>query len=167
VGLIVAGLIIHLVPMLIDRGMPPARAAGMAASIGLAVIASRVVVGWMFDRFHAPYVAAVFLAMPIGSCLLLGLGGPVLPAALMLGLAAGAEVDMLAFFTSRYAAMRNYGATYGVILGVFCLGAALGPMLVGASVDATGGYRAALIASALGLLMVVALVSRLGPYREG
>jgi ABC-type dipeptide/oligopeptide/nickel transport system permease component len=72
-----------------------------------------------------PFVAAIFLAMPVGSCILLGLGGPVLPAALMLGLAAGAEVDMLAFFTSRYAAMKNYGATYGVILGTFSLGAAL------------------------------------------
>lgn len=165
VGVIVAGLIIHLVPLLVDRGMDAALAAKMAASIGLAVIAARVIVGWLFDRFHAPFVAAVFLAMPVGSCLLLGLGGPVLPAALMLGLAAGAEVDMLAFFTSRYAAMKNYGATYGVILGTFSLGAALGPMMVGASVDATGGYGAALAASALGLGLVVVLIACLGPYR--
>ncbi|NKI98266.1 MFS transporter [Novosphingobium sp. SG707] len=165
VGVIVAGLIIHLVPMLVDRGMDAALAAKMAASIGLAVIAARVIVGWLFDRFHAPYVAAVFLAMPVGSCVLLGLGGPVLPAALMLGLAAGAEVDMLAFFTSRYAAMKNYGATYGVILGTFSLGAALGPMMVGASVDATGGYGAALAGSGLGLGLVVVLIACLGPYR--
>ncbi|NOW45886.1 MFS family permease [Novosphingobium sp. SG751A] len=165
VGVIVAGLIIHLVPMLVDRGMDAGLAAKMAASIGLAVIAARVIVGWLFDRFHAPYVAAVFLAMPVGSCLLLGLGGPVLPAALMLGLAAGAEVDMLAFFTSRYAAMKNYGATYGVILGTFSLGAALGPMMVGYSVDATGGYGAALAGSGLGLGLVVVLIACLGPYR--
>lgn len=165
VGVIVAGLIIHLVPLLVDRGMDAALAAKMAASIGLAVIAARVIVGWLFDRFHAPFVAAIFLAMPVGSCVLLGLGGPVLPAALMLGLAAGAEVDMLAFFTSRYAAMKNYGATYGVILGTFSLGAALGPMLVGFSVDRTGGYGLALGASAAGLALVVALIALLGPYR--
>lgn len=165
VGVIVAGLIIHLVPLLVDRGMDAALAAKMAASIGLAVIAARVIVGWLFDRFHAPFVAALFLAMPVGSCLLLGLGGPVLPAALMLGLAAGAEVDMLAFFTSRYAAMKNYGATYGVILGTFSLGAALGPMLVGFSVDVTGGYGAALAGSAAGLGLVVVLIALLGPYR--
>jgi uncharacterized protein YqgC (DUF456 family) len=70
----------------------------------------------------------------------------------------------LAFFTSRYAALRNYGATYGVILGVFCLGAALGPMLVGASVDWTGGYGAALAGSGVGLGLVVALIAALGPY---
>ena len=165
-GVIVAGLIIHLVPMLVDRGMQPAAAANVAASVGLAVIASRVVVGWMFDRFHAPYVAAVFLAMPIGSCLLLGLGGPVVPAAVMLGLAAGAEVDMLAFFTSRYAAMKNYGATYGIILGAFCLGAAFGPLAVGQTVDASGNYNLALILSAVGLVAVVGMVLALGPYRQ-
>jgi predicted MFS family arabinose efflux permease len=165
-GVIVAGLIIHLVPMLVDRGMQPAAAANVAASVGLAVIASRVVVGWMFDRFHAPFVAAVFLAMPIGSCLLLGLGGPVVPAAVMLGLAAGAEVDMLAFFTSRYAAMKNYGATYGIILGAFCLGAAFGPLAVGQTVDASGNYNLALTLSALGLVAVVGMVLALGPYRQ-
>ena len=44
-------------------------------------------------------------------------------------------------------------------------GAALGPMLVGASVDATGGYGAALAASAAGLGLVVVLIALLGPYR--
>ncbi len=167
VGVVVAGLIVHLVPMLVDRGMAPVSAASMAASIGVAVIMARVVVGWLFDRFHAPYVSAAFMALPSLACVLLLTGGPVLPAALMLGLAAGAEVDMLAFFTSRYAAMRNYGATYGVILGVFCLGAALGPSLFGVSVDTTGGYRAALIGSAVALVLVVVLIVRLGPYRTG
>lgn len=97
VGVVVAGLIVHLVPMLVDRGMAPVSAASMAASIGVAVIMARVVVGWLFDRFHAPYVSAAFMALPSLACVLLLTGGPVLPAALMLGLAAGAEVDMLAF----------------------------------------------------------------------
>ncbi|NBC37093.1 MFS transporter [Novosphingobium sp. FSY-8] len=165
-GLIVAGLIIHLVPMLVDRGMAPVQAASMAASLGVAVIVARVAVGWLFDRFHAPYVAALFLSLPVLSCVLLWAHGPVLPAALMLGLAAGAEVDMLAFFTGRYARIENYGATYGWILGVFAAGAALGPLLVGYTVDATGNYDLALIASAVGLLAVVAVVACLGPYHR-
>jgi MFS family permease len=165
-GLVVAGLIVHLVPMLIDRGVAPVAAARLAAGIGLAVLVSRAVVGWLFDRFHAPFVAALFLAMPIGSCALLGLGGPVLPAALLIGLAAGAEVDMLAFFTSRYVAPRNFGASYGTILGTFCLGAGLGPLLIGFSVDWTGSYRAALIASTIALAVIVALVAGLGRYRS-
>ncbi|MBY9066999.1 MFS transporter [Hyphomonas sp. WL0036] len=164
-GLLVAGLIVHLVPMLVDGGMDRAAAAQVAASIGLAVLFARIVVGYLFDRFHAPFVAAIFLLSPVVSCLVLWLDGPVLIAAIGLGLAAGAEVDMLAYFTGRYAKIGNYGATYGGILGLFCLGAAIGPMLFGWSVDTTGSYDLILIISAALLAFVVALIATLGPYR--
>lgn len=166
-GLIVAGLIVHLVPMLVDRGMAAADAAQVAAGVGVAVVVARLVVGYLFDRFHAPYVAALFLLSPVVAALLLYSGGPVFIAALMLGLAAGAEVDMLAYFTGRYAALANYGATYGGVLGVFCLGAGLGPMLFGKAFDALGGYDAALLGSAVVLALVVVLIATLGRYREG
>ncbi|MET0241259.1 MAG: MFS transporter [Sphingobium sp.] len=165
-GLIVAGLIIHLVPMLMDRGVDAASAAKVAATIGIAVLFARVVVGYLFDRFHAPYVASIFLLSPVVSCLLLWRGGPVIPAAMCLGLAAGAEVDMLAYFTSRYARLRNYSATYGVVLGIFSLGAGCGPMLFGWSVDISGNYDVVLIASTLLLLGVVILIATLGRYRH-
>lgn len=166
-GVIVAGLIVHLVPMLVDRGMAAADAAQVAAGVGLAVVVARLVVGYLFDRFHAPYVAALFLLSPVVAALLLYGGGPVLIAALMLGLAAGTEVDMLAYFTGRYAALENYGATYGGVLGIFCLGAGLGPMLFGKAYDALGGYDAALLGSAGVLAVVVALIATLGDYRRG
>lgn len=165
-GLIVAGLIIHLVPMLIDRGVDARAAAQMAAAVGLAVLVARVVVGYLFDRFHAPYVASLFLLSPVITCLLLWLGGPVALSALLLGLAAGAEVDMLAYFTSRYARLENYGATYGVILGIFSFGAGCGPLLFGWSVDVTGNYDLVLSVSAGFLLLVVGLIATLGPYRS-
>ncbi|WP_159982936.1 MULTISPECIES: MFS transporter [unclassified Novosphingobium] len=165
-GVIVAALIVHLVPMLVDRGITPARAAGVAAFIGAAVVVSRAVVGWLFDRFHAPRVACLFLTSPVIACAVLYFHGPAIPAALLLGLAAGAEVDMLAYFTSRYAALENYGATYGLILGLFSLGAAFGPPLFGWSVDITGNADLALACSGAALVGVLALIATLGPYRR-
>jgi len=165
-GVIVAALIVHLVPMLVDRGISPARAAGVAAFIGAAVVVSRAVVGWLFDRFHAPRVACLFLTSPVLACAVLYFHGPAIPAALLLGLAAGAEVDMLAYFTSRYAALENYGATYGLILGLFSLGAAFGPPLFGWSVDVTGNADLALACSGAALVGVLALIATLGPYRR-
>ena len=164
-GVIVAALIVHLVPMLVDRGIPAARAARMAALVGVAVIVSRLVVGWLFDRFHAPAVACLFLTSPVIACVILYLHGPAVPAALMLGLAAGAEVDMLAYFTSRYAALGNYGATYGAVLGLFSLGAAFGPPLFGWAVDIAGNADLALACSGAALVGVLALIATLGPYR--
>lgn len=163
-GALVAGMIVHLVPLLIDAGTAPTQAARYAAAIGFAVLGARILVGYLFDRFHAPYVASVFLLSPIAAALLLWLNGPVILAALLLGVAAGAEVDMLAYFTSRYARMSNYGATYGVILGLFSFGAGCGPLLFGWSVDLTGNYDTALIASATLLILVVGLIAQLGPY---
>jgi MFS family permease len=164
-GVIVAALIVHLVPMLIDRGTSPAQAARMAALVGMAVLVSRLVVGWLFDRFHAPRVACLFLTSPIIACVILWMEGPAVPAALMLGLAAGAEVDMLAYFTSRYAALENYGATYGLVLGLFSLGAAFGPPLFGAAIDSTGSADLGLVVCGLGLIGVQALIASLGRYR--
>jgi cyanate permease len=164
-GVIVAALIVHLVPMLIDRGVAPAQAARMAALVGMAVLVARLMVGWLFDRFHAPRVACLFLTSPIIACAILWMQGPTIPAALMLGLAAGAEVDMLAYFTSRYAALENYGATYGLVLGLFSLGAAFGPPLFGAAIDATGNADLGLGISGFGLVGVLALIGSLGRYR--
>lgn len=165
-GVIVAALIVHLVPMLIDRGVAPARAARMAALVGVAVLVARLMVGWLFDRFHAPHVAFLFLTSPVIACAILWLDGPAIPAALMLGLAAGAEVDMLAYFTSRYAALENYGATYGLVLGLFSLGAAFGPPLFGWTVDVTGNSDQGLVICGFGLVAVLALIASLGRYRE-
>lgn len=165
-GVIVAALIVHLVPIMIDRGVAPAQAARIAALVGVAVLVARLVVGWLFDRFHAPRVACLFLTSPIIACVILWMQGPAILAALMLGLAAGAEVDMLAYFTSRYAALENYGATYGLVLGLFSLGAAFGPPLFGAAVDATGNADLGLVICGFGLVGVLALIASLGRYRE-
>ncbi|WP_230293583.1 MFS transporter [Croceicoccus sp. Ery5] len=164
-GAIVAGLIVHLVPMLIDGGMDMALAAGIAAQLGVAVLATRIIAGVLFDRFHAPFVAAILLLSPVIASAILLYGGPVFLAALMLGVAAGAEVDMLAYLTGRYVRMDNLGASYGLVLGFFCLGAAFGPLLFGWSVDLTGDYDFILALSAVMLLAVVAAIATLGKYR--
>ncbi len=131
--------------------------------------------GW---RSAVLVMAAVTLAVGLPASLMIGTSDrPVAGAkqqgrfeanrqTLMLGLAAGAEVDMLAYFTGRYAAIANYGATYGGVLGVFCLGAGLGPLLFGKAYDALGGYDAALLSSAGVLAVVVVLIATLGAYRE-
>lgn len=165
-GAIVAALIVHLVPMLIDRGVAPVEAARMAALVGMAVLVARLVVGWLFDRFHAPHVACLFLTSPAIACAILWLHGPAIPAALMLGLAAGAEVDMLAYFTSRYALLENYGATYGLVLGLFSLGAAFGPPLFGGLIDATGDADPGLLICGIGLVAILGLIASLGRYAE-
>jgi len=161
-GLGVTGLIVHLVPMLIERGFPESSAVNAAAELGLAVIVGRVLLGFLVDRFRPPLVAFAFLMLPVGSCLILLTGLPPLAAVLLLGLAAGAEIDLLAYFVSRYFTIDHYGATYGWALSIFSLGAGVGPVLVALAYDLTHAYRVVLIVSACVITIAASCIGFLG-----
>jgi len=83
------------------------------------------------DRFYAPYVAVFFFSSVAAGIALLwtGLGGAaVSAAALLVGL--GAEVDIIAYLTSRYFGLHSFGEIYGYLFAVFALAGALGPVLM-------------------------------------
>lgn len=108
-----------------------AEAVRLATLTGLAVLAGRVIGGYLIDRFWAPGVAFVFLASPAIALWMLGQPGidanTATFAILLIGFGAGVEYDFMAFMISRYFGMRSYSAIYGAIYGFFALGAGLGP----------------------------------------
>ena len=166
-ALAIGGLIVHFVPMLLDGGMSAATAGRTAGLIGIAVIFGRIGAGALIDRIHAPFVAAAMLAAAaLGCALLAASGGTQLAgvAAVLVGLAMGAEVDLIGFLVARYLGLSAYGSAYGILYGAFVAGAAIGPFLVGLSFDVTGSYQMALICAALLLSGAAILLSRLGPY---
>ena len=162
----IGGLIVHMPPILRGAGLSAQQAGAVAGLLGLTVIGGRLAVGFLVDRFHAPLVAFVFLCCPIASCLLLADPASVTAVAplaiLLLGLAAGAEVDLVAYLTSRYFGMRAYGEIYGYHLAFFAAGAGLGPFTLGTLYDATGGYATALYLCAGLFLIGATLIGLLG-----
>lgn len=164
-GLGITGLIVHLVPILIDHGYSERAAAGSAALLGLAVMAGRLLVGALVDRLPPTRVAFTFLILPVVACILLLLHGPALLAVLLLGLAAGAEIDLLAYFASQYFPVTRYGATYGWALAIFSLGAGFGPVLAGAIFDSTHGYGTVLLLSAALITIAASMIGMLGQPR--
>jgi predicted MFS family arabinose efflux permease len=162
-----AGAIVHLVPLLTDRGMPAPAAAARAGLLGVAVVAGRLLAGYLSDRFHAPFVAAALLILPalgmVGLALTPGVS-LALPAIILIGLAGGAEVDLLAFLTSRYFGQAHYGSIYGVNLTVFAVAAASGPVAAGAAFDRMGSYSPALFVGAAMCVIGSGLLLLLGPY---
>ncbi len=152
------GLLPHFVPMLLDAGLEPAAAGRIAGEIGLAVIVSRVVVGLLLDRVFAPRVAIAMCLVGATGGLAMFLGGaPYAPVtAIALGLALGAELDLMGYLVSRYFGMAAFGRLYGWQYGAFIFASGMGPLWVGAVRDATGNYSAALIASSVGLLLTCA-----------
>ena len=148
-----SGTIIHLVPLLTDRGLAPVEAAGLAGVMGISVFVSRVVIGGLLDRFSPPLVAGLTLLAPVVSMVILALCGDdrlaIVVAVMLLGLAAGAEIDFLSFFAARHFGMASYGRIYGWLFAMFSLGNGIGAPLIGAIFDATGGYDQAIWGAAV------------------
>jgi MFS family permease len=168
IAISVHGCVIHLVPMLTDRGITPEKAALASSIVGVAVLFARVGSGYLMDRLYAPYVAAFFFgSVAIGIALLwTGLGGAsVYAAALLVGLGLGAEVDVIAYLTSRYFGLHSFGEIYGYLFAVFALAGALGPVLMATGFDRTGSYRTPLMSFFFATVTGVLLMTRLGPYR--
>lgn len=170
-SLCVGGSIVHLIPLLTDNGMTPVRAASVASLLGVATIIGRLGVGYLLDIFPARYVSSAFLLVPVIGCLILATGQTStalsIAAAITFGLAAGAEVDLIAYLIGRYFGLKAYGRIYGWVLVAFGLGAAFGPPISGYVFDAAGNYRPALYTGAVLYIIAAGLLLRLGPVRYG
>jgi MFS family permease len=159
---------IHLPAILTDQGATAQSAAFASSLFGVGLFIGRVGCGYLLDKFFAPRVAAVlFAAVAIGIALL-GLGHAiwsVCTAAVLVGLGIGAEVDIVAYLTSRYFGLRFYGAIFGWIWAVFGVSGGLGAYLMGLGFDKTGSYRTPLIGFFCAAVLAVLLIVTLGPYR--
>jgi MFS family permease len=162
ISIVVGGLIVNLPAMLADRGINPAQGARALGFLGLAIIVGRLTIGSLVDRFPARVIAPVYILLPAASCILLADGSAAIPAILMIGLSAGAEVDLLAYLVSRYFGIRHYAKIYGWGLSAFSAGAGTGPILGGWVHDVTGSYVVALYAFAAIVVVAAALIAGLG-----
>lgn len=170
VALAASGVVAHIVPLMTDRGVPAASAAAAISAAGLALIVGRLAAGWLLDRLHAPHVAMVFFSLPLlGIALLLGTADARfgVPAAILVGLGLGAEVDLIAFLQSRYLGLKAFGEIYGYLFAIFMLGSGLGPFLMGQSFKLLHSYDPALMVMAGGLVLACVLMARLGAYAYG
>ena len=162
------GSLVHVVPMLTDRGMSLADAVAIISSSGIALIVGRLLAGWIIDRVFAPYVAVFFLVCPMVGLLILALQ-PVevspLVGVLLLGLGIGGETDLLSYMVSRYFGLAKFGTIYGWIFTAALAGNAVGSSILGWAFQLTHSYSATLIAYSLLLAVATALTLVLGPYR--
>jgi MFS family permease len=164
----ITGVLNNFVPILMEKGYDAVRAAEIAGTFGLAVIVGRIGIGALIDRYWAPMVGfCFFIPSAIGMALL---AGPPPGTALTIlfvalaGLAAGAEVDLMAYLVSRYFGLRDFGKIYA---GIY-IGFALGPgVLVPAFAwlrDATGDYSVGLLGVAVAMVLSALVLLTMGRY---
>ncbi len=165
---VVAGLLSNFERIMTEKGFERSSIASIAAVMGLTVIAGRLLVGALVDRFWAPGVAACFFVLPTIALLMLVnvevTFGIAMFVAIMIGLAAGAELDLLAYLTSKYFGAAHYPAIFGAIIAFFMVGAGIAPPLFGAFAQAYQGYSVILSISVGLLILSIILFLALGKY---
>ena len=159
-----SGMVPNLIPALQDQGISAQKAATAISIFGIAVIAGRLIVGYLVDKLWAPGVAAIAISLPvIGSLLLIGAPSFSIAcvAAAFLGFAAGAELDLMAFLAAKYFGLLHYAKIYAVLYAALALASGLAPMLFATIFDVTGSYNVGFLFGAgffgIGALMIITL----------
>jgi MFS family permease len=162
------GTLTQIVALLTDRGVPVQTAVQALSASGLAIIVGRMLCGWCLDRFSGARVAICFFIVPMCGIGLLAsgaTGGVPILGAVLCGMGIGAEVDLMAFFTSRYFGLRAYGKIYGMMFAFFSLFTGVGPYLSGLSYDAYHSYTPIFMVFEGMLVVTCLLFLPLGAYR--
>jgi len=166
IAVVISGLIVHMVPMMLDRGTSLPRATQTLSLLGFAIIFGRLTVGYMLDRLPAAPLAFVLLTLPAVACWVLVSGGSPLVAVLLLGVTTGADIDLLPYLTSRCFGLRNYAELFGWLLSSASLGGGLGPVIAGRIHDATGSYSIALYAGSILSIVGACLIGSMKAGRK-
>lgn len=157
----------NLVPAFTDRGMTPPLAAAIASTYAISMIPGRICVGFLMDRFWAPAVACAVLLFPAIGCLILSYSNAV-PALILacglIGLAAGAELDVLAFMTARYFGLLHYSRIYALSYVALATGSATAPTIFSYLQQRTGSYAVSFYVAAAFFVVAAVLILMLGRY---
>ncbi len=154
----------HVVPVLLDRNISMNDAVTVVVTFSVTTAIWQVCVGYVFDRFPRPWVAAPFYISAIIGLFLLGSStnySALLLAGVLMGVGLGTEYGVLPYFLSRYFGVRHYGEISGTIYGVVVLAQGVAPFLMDLDYDFNGSYRIAIIVIALAMLIGAVLMTQL------
>lgn len=143
--------------ILSDRDASAATAATMLSVYAGGIVIGRLICGLALDRYPTHIVAAISLGLPCAGLLILASGTTMVPllgiAVLAVGLAMGAELDVLAYLVMRYFKVGVYSSVYGLIQPVIALSAATGSLLLSVTLGLSGGFNQFLYLAAASTLI--------------
>ncbi len=137
------GVLVHLAPMLSDRGIKVEDAALIVSILGGSAVAGRLLLGWVLDYLEGARIAMGAMLLAAGGIFLLGQARTfhaAALAALVVGLGMGCEYDLIPYMFKRYFGMRSFSTLYGLSYSVYAVFGGTAPLLLGYVYDATGSY---------------------------
>lgn len=165
-----AGISLHQVPYLIERGLDATVAATVVTTFSLFSAASGLAYGFWPRRVETRF-ALMSVAIVLGSSALglLAVSSPAEAyiAAALFGIGIGGLLTMLPLAWADYFGRRSFGAIRGAALTVQVLAQAAGPLLSGMLRDVSGSYDASLeVFAVLGFLGAAATFAIRPPRRS-
>jgi MFS family permease len=136
---------IHMMPILTGTGLSRDQAALIAGSFGLFAVAGKLLCGLLVERLPGHAITAAALLLPVLTCLILMMPGQSialrLVAIAMVGMSAGAQLQMTVYMTMRHFGMRAYGTIFGLLGAAMTIAGGAGPFVAGYLFDLAGDYR--------------------------
>jgi len=164
----IAGLVIHLVPIMVSFGSSQERAAALVAWLGVGAFAGPPLAGFLVDRADGRLVTVTFFVIALLSILMLMVGTSnavyLSFVLLVMGLATGAQGTCVPYLAGKYFAGKNFGFAYGVMSAALALGAGLGPLLGAMLYDRFHSYYYFELASVVEFAVAALSMLGLGPY---
>lgn len=162
--MLLSAAVTHVMPYLSSIGVGRARSSLVATAIPLMSVGGRLGIGWLGDKLNKRRVAAGSFAMVVIGLLFFGYVSTagawwLVPFLLFFGIGYGGTNVMRPALTREYFGRINFGAVFGLIVGISMLGAVIGPPLAGWVFDTWGSYQG--IWFVFAGLALVALISLL------
>jgi len=167
ISMSIQACMIHLVPMLEDRGMTRGDAAFAASALGAAGMIGRFGMGYLLDLLPAERAPSIAFGVVAAGIFLLfagATGASAYLAAMLIGFGYGSESATIPYLVGRYFGLRSFGEIYSYLFITVPLGGALGPVLMGAGFDRTGSYRLALLVCGVATVVAALAMLRLSSY---
>jgi MFS family permease len=156
-------LLVHQVPIMIAAGLPLTTAAAYAGARGFAQLGGRLILVPVVRRIGSPAaIVATYVAGAAGVVALAGSSNPAfaVAATLLVGLAVGAAPPLDAVYSAEVFDPVGLGMLMGAQQLLSGVVMALGPLVAGIAVDATGSHTTTIVLSATGFAVAAAAIRR-------
>jgi MFS family permease len=162
------GLNLHMVPLLIDRGLTPQTAATVLSAQVFGSTLIYLVAGYLLDKISTPKLALFFSLCALGGLVMIHLGsgyGTLLVAGTLIGAGTTGEGSVVPYFLTRYFGLKAFASIYGLMWGVAAVANGIQPVILGAVFDKTGSYSWGLLYCEACVFLVAMCFAALPAYR--
>ena len=145
-------LIVHLVPIAIEAGIPHLQAAGLVGVLGLGTLIGRIGLGILSDRIGPKWALFTTLVTQTSAVpFLLWIDSPFAfyAVALVVGIGMGGHGTMYPVVTREYYGPKKIGILFGAFITGASAGMATGGFMGGLLHDLTGNYTLSILFSIL------------------